>query len=507
MRQQKIFRRPRSFLSAAVLSAVLSGFLPAAAVSASGEEPLLSVTEEAQILPIADGSGNYLLKSDGFYCLGADGKKHGKQAVHWFEDLEIGGTVLNGWYYHDESGKFKAGSTHVVHIRNLSAVRPSEDGSGEETVFDGYYAVNNLGRLNAAPQVRYLSGLTLDGRAFDGYYYFDGTGKLQTETGIHPVQMDCNGQSFDGYYYFGGENGRLLQEAGLTPDGFMVGADGKLMDLDQLGMDSLKKQLETMTAGYEGEWSIYVKDLGTDEEFLINGRQLYSASLIKAFVMEKSFADLDDIRENEAARMKSEPDSAATVQKVDDLLWNMITVSDNESFNELVRLQTDSYDFKDGAEALNDYLEEAGYGDTSVQHTLSPSSSASVGLGGRNTTSVKDCGLLLERIYDGECVSREASEEMLELLLNQQVTWKIPQGLGTDVKTANKTGETDTDQHDIAIVYGDKTTYILCVMSEGCDEDTAIYNIRDISRVTYHFLNLAGSQEDGAEIGETADAG
>lgn len=63
-------------------------------------------------------------------------------------------------------------------------------------------------------------------------------------------------------------------------------------------------------------------------------------------------------------------------------------------------------------------------------------------------------------------MSKEASEEMLDLLKNQQNTSKIPEGLGVDVPTANKTGETDEDQHDIAIVYGTKTTYILCDVGE-----------------------------------------
>ena len=77
---------------------------------------------------------------------------------------------------------------------------------------------------------------------------------------------------------------------------------------------------------------------------------------------------------------------------------------------------------------------------------------------------------------------------MLDLLKNQQNTSKIPEGLGVDVPTANKTGETDEDQHDIAIVYGTKTTYILCVMSENASN--AIANIRNISRVVYNYLNL-----------------
>ena len=167
----------------------------------------------------------------------------------------------------------------------------------------------------------------------------------------------------------------------------------------------------------------------------------------------------------------------------------MITVSDNESFNELVRLQTASGVFADGAEKINAYLEKEGYTATTVQHVLSPSVSTDPGLGGRNMTSVGDCGKLLDRIYRGTCVSKKDSEKMLDLLLSQEVTWKIPAGVPAEAKIANKTGETDDDQHDIAIIYGEKTTYILCVMSENGGE-TAGANIQALSGIVYNYLNM-----------------
>ena len=232
----------------------------------------------------------------------------------------------------------------------------------------------------------------------------------------------------------------------------------------------------------------------TADILLINFSEDSAASLMK---MAKK------LRENgiacvvypEAAKMKKDVSDPAVSTKVNDLLWNMITVSDNESFNELVRLQTTSGVFKDGAEAVNAFLAESQFADTSVQHTLSPSASKDAGLGGRNTTSVKDCGELLSRIYKGECVSKEASEAMLNLLLNQQVTTKIPSGISASVEIANKTGETDTDQHDIAIVYGEKTTYILCVMSENCKSGDAVSHIRDISGIVYNYLNMRLDQD------------
>lgn len=481
----------RKLLSRKVFGAVLLGILAfPAVVYAAGQESLLSVTEEAQIQPISDGSGKYLMKSNGFYCLDASGKKDTAEAVHYFNEYEIDGTVLNGYYYHDAEGKFKAGNPHLVHIKAIPAASGAEKEKAESVVFDGFYMVDNLGKLSAAPQVRYLDNLAVDNVTFNGYYFFNENGRLVSESGIHYIDMECNGQDFEGSYYFGGAGGTLLQEETVTEDGFVVGADGRIRNLEELGMANLKPQLEKMLADYKGDWSVYVKDLNTEESILINDRPYYSASLIKAFVMAKVYQDLAQVYANEAVKLNTQ-DTEAARTKVENLLWNMITVSDNEAFNELVRLQAENFDFLKGADAVNIFLEAEGYADTSVQHTLHPAPSPSTGLGGRNLTSVKDCGLLLERIYKGECVNEEASKAMLNLLMNQHVTWKIPQGLPDGVKFGNKTGETDEDQHDIAIVFGEKTTYILCVMSEGfANQDTAMKEISDISKVVYNYLNL-----------------
>ena len=459
--------------------------------TAAASDSLLSVTEEAQIRPIQDGSGKYLMKSDGFYCLKEDGGKDAAAAVHYFDEMKIDGTVLDGFYYHDESGCYRAESPHIVKISKLTCMKPDENGDTVEQSFDGYYMVNNLGKLTAAPQVRYIDNLTMDGITFNGYYYFDENGRMVTETGMHELEMSSNGQMFSGTYYFGGTNGVLVQEAGTTPDGFPVDEIGKVQELENLGIENLKPQLESVIAGYDGNWSVYVQDLETGEEIILNDTPMYSASLIKAFVMAKTFEDMELVLENEAKQMKTDAENAAVQTKVDDLLTNMITVSDNESCNELGRLQSEKHDFLDGAQKVNEYLEKEGYSETSYQSTLHPSASPKLSLGERNMTSVKDCGLLLERIYRGECVSEESSEQMLELLKRQENTTKIPEGVPADVKTANKTGETDEDQHDIAIVYGVKTTYVLCVMSEGWKSGgDAVENIRNISSMVYNYLNL-----------------
>ena len=95
----------------------------------------------------------------------------------------------------------------------------------------------------------------------------------------------------------------------------------------------------------------------------------------------------------------------------------------------------------------------------------------------------------MERIYKGTCVSSKYSREMKNLLLRQTRRWKIPAGVPAGVRVANKTGETSSVQHDMAIVYGKKTDYIICVFSSTGNEGYAVPRIRNISRTVYNCLN------------------
>ena len=61
-------------------------------------------------------------------------------------------------------------------------------------------------------------------------------------------------------------------------------------------------------------------------------------------------------------------------------------------------------------------------------------------------------------------------------------------GLTLEKKEEILDEEIEKDVYKRQIVYGTKTTYILCVMSENASN--AIANIRNISRVVYNYLNL-----------------
>lgn len=251
----------------------------------------------------------------------------------------------------------------------------------------------------------------------------------------------------------------------------------------------LKNELKELVEGEAGAWSIYVKDLNNGASVSINNQPMYAASLIKLFVMEESYEAMDSLVSNVC--LYEDMDETRSLEKISNIMFDMIAASDNESYNEMVRLQSLERSFTEGCLLINAGIEEEGFDDTGIYHTLSPSDTESEATQNiRNHTSVADCGRLLEEIYNGTCVSREASEEMLELLLQQEVRNKIPSVLPEGILVANKTGETEEVQHDAAIVYGEETDYILCVMSSDIDsEEQAVSVIQKISSAVYEYLN------------------
>lgn len=256
---------------------------------------------------------------------------------------------------------------------------------------------------------------------------------------------------------------------------------------------NLKKDLNEMIDTYEGSWSIYVKDLKSGISLTINDQPQDSASLIKLYI---AGAVLEKIQHQELEETET----------IDLLLSDMISLSDNEAANELVRYLSDSHEHQDGMEKVNEFIEEHDFTDTWQYNGLEDSN---LWYGDEvNITSVKDCGRFLEEIYDGDMVSHLASRQLEGYLLDQEITWKIPAGIPSEIKTANKTGEKDNTQNDASIVYTPYRDYIICVMATNLtDEDTAVENIRAVSAKVYGFFQEAdaATAEKTAETEETDD--
>ena len=264
---------------------------------------------------------------------------------------------------------------------------------------------------------------------------------------------------------------QILQEATLTPS----------YTFDSLNQDfswkELKTELTRRINSYSSKWSVYLKDLTTGNVISINERAQESASLIKLYVMGAVMQEIQNgnLEMNDTTKH---------------LLDEMITVSDNSATNELVRYLNKDHDHKKGMKKVNAFIKAQGFEYTHEYNGLEDTS-LWYDTDTKNTTSAKDCGRLLERIYRGEFVSHLASRQLEELLLNQQVTYKIPSTIPSESRVANKTGETSDCENDAAIVYTPKGDYILCIMScEVSSKNSAVDSLQEMSSLIYsYFMN------------------
>jgi len=248
-------------------------------------------------------------------------------------------------------------------------------------------------------------------------------------------------------------------------------SDGWSVSEYNLNLSELGTKIKDFVSHKKGRYGIYVKNLATNDVLILNDGQYSSASIIKLFTMATLF--------DETNKGNLSPD-----ERVRSQLKSMITVSDNQCANNLVSVIGHG-DCRTGFETINEFAHSMGCINT--QHFSQFEINNRYIAFGKNLASPYDCGILLEKIYNKTLISEEASQQMLELLKNQQLTNKIPNPLPQGTVTANKTGETSRIESDVAIVFSPKCDYIICVLTN--DAPSGIEDIRHISKLTYDYFN------------------
>lgn len=219
----------------------------------------------------------------------------------------------------------------------------------------------------------------------------------------------------------------------------------------------LKNTLQGLSDGFRGSCSIGYTDLRTGERILIGDKPMVAASLIKLYVAEAYYAAVHDgvIADSEREQVRL-----------------MLSESDNAACNAVIELL--------GMEKINAYIAQH-YPFTQLNRRMLEQN------GLENYTSAADCCALLERLWNSNFVSAEASAQTLEALKAQIRREKIPAVLPDEIVCANKTGELDGVENDAAIVMlPDDRAYALCVMVQtDIGNGNAMEFIRSVSAATY----------------------
>ena len=219
----------------------------------------------------------------------------------------------------------------------------------------------------------------------------------------------------------------------------------------------------------KGNYSIYIKDLKNDQSIEYRSSEIFpSASIYKLAIMYKTFDALEkgEVEKDEALSLKQDANTPQTSRTVAETLRLMITISDNDSAILLAE--------KFGWANIEKFLIDVGIENfkLAVQTESTPQSTAQI----------------LERIYLGQAVSKQASSEMKKLLLSQTVNDRIPKYLPQNIKVAHKTGELETLRHDAGIVYGKKSDYIFVFFSDTPNPEDAAETIASLAKQIFEIL-------------------
>lgn len=133
--------------------------------------------------------------------------------------------------------------------------------------------------------------------------------------------------------------------------------------------------------------------------------------------------------------------------RVDDCVVEMILKSTNECAVTLHTLV--------GWEEVDRVLRASGFKNTTLNNLK----------GGEKRTTPRDEATLLAKLHSCSFLSRKRCDYLLNIMRQQIYRTGIPAGVPSGIKVTNKVGFLGNYLHDIAIVYGPKTTYILVIMS------------------------------------------
>src|SRR5581483_11130611 len=150
-----------------------------------------------------------------------------------------------------------------------------------------------------------------------------------------------------------------------------------------------------------------------------------------------------------------------------------------------------------GRANVNAAFESLGLHKTRI-HTFAAGDPLPASAGARTTAS--DMLKLYEDLATGTLVDADSNREMLNLLLGNQITDRIPALLPDGTPVAHKNGELDGVLNDAGIVYGPRSTYAIVILSKdvpnvlsvpqlhGPGAEKGVANVARLSRAVYDYF-------------------
>jgi len=235
-----------------------------------------------------------------------------------------------------------------------------------------------------------------------------------------------------------------------------------------------------------GTVAVAFHDLHTGREFFANADEsFHPASTIKVAVMMEVFNQVEknifwhddelpvinlfkSIADGSMFSISAQDDSETSLYDklgstvtIRELTRLMIVKSSNLATNILME--------KVSAVCVNALLKELGIEDVTVLRGVEDNKAFSLGL--NNSATARGLMQIAKLLAQGKIVSFYASEEMIEIMCDQEFNEGIPAGLPKEYKVAHKTGWNDNLYHDFGAVYPtNREPYALAIMTRGFEK-------------------------------------
>lgn len=268
------------------------------------------------------------------------------------------------------------------------------------------------------------------------------------------------------------------------------------------------KSIEQFIAGFEGKTiSVAAQDLESGGEIFIDADvNMHPASTMKVPVMMEVFrqAEAGLLSLDEPLKIfnsfKSIVDgSEFSLEEADDSDLTLYRrIGETETIRELNRLMivrssnlaTNLLMERVGVARVDAFIKELGIDNMIVIRGLEDKKAYRLGI--NNSASARSSTQMMKLIAEGKVVSKEACNEMIEVMLGQEFNESIPALLPAGVKVAHKTGWTGDFFHDISIVFPpNRKPYVISLFTHGFpedDENQAHNCMAEVSRMIFDNL-------------------
>jgi beta-lactamase class A len=234
----------------------------------------------------------------------------------------------------------------------------------------------------------------------------------------------------------------------------------------------LERQVAELLKGFNGDVGVYIKNLKNGKTVAINADTVFpTASMVKVPIL---VGIMDKMARGELSYHQSLTykdsllyagvdilGSFKNDEKIDlsKVLMLMLTTSDNTASLWLQGLAGKGT-------RINELLDSMGFAATRV-NSKTPGREGARTMYGWGQTSPREMARLMEKIVNGEIISKERSAQMLRLLGRNYWDEDAISQIPPDVFIASKGGAVDASRSEVLFVNGHGARYVFCIITKN----------------------------------------